>query len=75
MNEEILIGLKTIEKDSLHKIEIHKPTTIYLHKKKVENNKRKRVDAIQTKKEDAASVFSQLDIWAKQNDVKIELHY
>jgi len=75
LNDELLIGIQTIERESLYKIVIYKPTTIYFHIKKTSTSKGFKIEGIQIKKEDAASVFSQLSLWSKHEDIKLEMNY
>jgi|GEM_PF-6692492 len=71
LKDSIRIGIKVIEGDSLQKIVIYEPITIYFYIKKLEDDKGKKIEAIQIKREESASIFTQISKWARDNNIEI----
>lgn len=71
LKDKLIIGSKTIEKDSLQKIVICTPITIYLYKKGSKGIERGNLEAFQTKKEDATSIITHISKWSKENDIEL----
>lgn len=74
LQDKITIGKESFEKDSLHKIVIYQPITIYFQRVHSKEMKRRRIEAIQAKSEEAASIISRISKWAKENDIELEKH-